>query len=244
MSDPILVRTLAEALARLPGRLEVDKEEAERIGVDLWERRQRGEFSAEEIVAQFVRPDDPPDAPRTWRPLADLDADICLGEWWYGSVALTRPAARRYVVNCGLAGAPRVFVEWFGSRLPRDGNDPKARRAAPYERIGETFEAAAATGGHSAGEPCSASPGPKPPVPSGPADRLAEWIFARRARRLTCKALYEEARRDPVLGTFRKAQFLEAFGSVYETQPHRPPATGWPLCSPYKERHDREKPPE
>jgi hypothetical protein len=65
-------------------------------------------------------------------------------------------------------------------------------------------------------------------------DPIAEWIFNQHARRMSCNALYAEAL-SAQLGEFRKAEFVAAYGKVYATEPHRPPATGWPLRSPYKE---------
>jgi hypothetical protein len=70
-------------------------------------------------------------------------------------------------------------------------------------------------------------------------DPLADWIFAQHSRRMSCEALYAEARRAPPR-EFRKADFVAAYGKVYATQRHRPPATGWPLRSPYKERLTQE----
>jgi hypothetical protein len=74
-------------------------------------------------------------------------------------------------------------------------------------------------------------------VPSA-AERLAEWIFARHApgRNTTFDKLYVAACHDPELGDFAKAELQAAFQRVYDTKPHRPRATGWPLRSPYRER--------
>ncbi len=70
-------------------------------------------------------------------------------------------------------------------------------------------------------------------------DPLAGWIFAQHSRGMSCEALYAEARRAPPR-EFRKSDFVTAYGKVYATQRHRPPATGWPLRSPYKERLTQE----
>jgi hypothetical protein len=49
--------------------------------------------------------------------------------WWHGVVALDRRAAQRYVKNCGLAGAERVLIEWFGEKAKGALQTPPA--AAP-----------------------------------------------------------------------------------------------------------------
>jgi hypothetical protein len=67
-------------------------------------------------------------------------------------------------------------------------------------------------------------------------DSLAEWIFARLAHRKSFEALFAEAGKTRELGEFRKGDFLAAYRKVYATKAHRPPATGWPLRSPYGER--------
>jgi hypothetical protein len=72
-------------------------------------------------------------------------------------------------------------------------------------------------------------------------ERVAEWIFARHRRRLTFKHLYKEALCDDTLGSFLKRDFIAAFGRVYNTEPHAPPAGGWPLQPEYQHRLDAEK---
>jgi hypothetical protein len=46
----------------------------------------------------------------------------------------------------------------------------------------------------------------------------------------------DTARRIAALGIFVSADFTKAYGLVYETKPHRPPVTGWPLRVPYDTR--------
>jgi hypothetical protein len=70
-------------------------------------------------------------------------------------------------------------------------------------------------------------------------DKLAEWIFARRSQRKTSKALLAEALEAGEFGSFTKADFTTAYGMVYATVRNAPPASGWPLHSPYKERHSK-----
>jgi hypothetical protein len=71
-------------------------------------------------------------------------------------------------------------------------------------------------------------------------ERLAEWIFSLRFEERTCDKLYEKALLDRPLSSFKKADILDAYGSVYETERHHPPAAGWPLREPYKSRAEEE----
>jgi hypothetical protein len=75
------------------------------------------------------------------------------------------------------------------------------------------------------------------PAPTDVVKILAEWVFARHhvPPRLF-KDLFNEARGETSLGTFRRRQFEGAFRRVYQTAPHRPPVTGWPLREPYSDR--------
>jgi hypothetical protein len=72
------------------------------------------------------------------------------------------------------------------------------------------------------------------------ANPLAEWIFARHARpagERTSKLLYKEALTDPDIGTgLLKKNFQAAYNNVYTSEPHRPPAGGWPLQPKYQQR--------
>ena len=68
-------------------------------------------------------------------------------------------------------------------------------------------------------------------------DQLAEWIFARHVRGANpFDKRYSEAMKDNTIEGFKKADFRIAYRRVYETEPHRPLATGWPLRSPYRDR--------
>jgi hypothetical protein len=124
---PFYIFEISERIARLPGRAEVDREEAIRISDDIAEWYLRGEFHDDEVVAYTV------DAPGL-RSLAEIKADFRRrGEnwrlWqpeWRAGYALTAPAARCYLEGCGFAGAPRVRREWFGDP-PKD----KATRPKP-----------------------------------------------------------------------------------------------------------------
>jgi hypothetical protein len=66
-------------------------------------------------------------------------------------------------------------------------------------------------------------------------ERLADWIFSMRRQERRFEKLYETALKDIHVGPFEKINFLAEYQLVYQTKPHRPPATGWPLRSPYKE---------
>jgi hypothetical protein len=113
---PFYIIEIARALARKPGRVEVDREEAHRITDDIAERYLRGEFGDDDVVADHAGP------PPARRSLAEIKEDArrrgeiwCLSQpEWREAYMLTTSAARRYVEGCGLAGAARVQKEWFG----------------------------------------------------------------------------------------------------------------------------------
>jgi hypothetical protein len=114
--DPLYVYYLALALARLPGRLEVDHDEANRILDDIAEQYERGDFAENEVLASYLGP------PPGLRSLAEIKQDAegrgepspSLGEIRVCGI-LSYAAAKRYVEASGLAGAPRVLREWFGA---------------------------------------------------------------------------------------------------------------------------------
>jgi hypothetical protein len=119
---PFYVMEIARAVARQPGRAEVDLDEAYRITDDIAEWYLRGEFGDDEVAA-YAGP--PPEL----RSLAEIKEDAQRrGEnWrlsqpeWRACYMLTAPATRRYLRGCGLAGAPRVLRQW----LPRKGTHRK-----------------------------------------------------------------------------------------------------------------------
>jgi hypothetical protein len=126
---PFYVHEIAYALARRPGRIECDYDEARCIGADMFDWYGRGKFGEQEVVAQYGDP-------LRWGPITQRQEearqrgeaweDLHLG-LWYAVIALTYPAARRYVEGCGLEGAQRVFEEWF---TPTNASIPAA---APSE---------------------------------------------------------------------------------------------------------------
>jgi hypothetical protein len=135
--DPIFIGDLARSLARLPGRLEFDREEAVRIATDIAERYLRGEFADEEVVAMAGDP------PRfiPYVHTGEYRAGTINANLWYAAVALTPPAVRRYLERCGLAGAPRVLAEWFGLVQPQPAGDPPKRARRRDEKRPEIIAA-------------------------------------------------------------------------------------------------------
>jgi hypothetical protein len=115
-SGPFYIFEIARAVARLPGRAEVDEQEAHRLAGDMYEWYSRGEFRDCEVVV-------PADDPISLRPLAEVIEDArcrdpkwCLSDLeWNRGVMLTAPAVQRYLEGCGFTGAPRVLREWFGA---------------------------------------------------------------------------------------------------------------------------------
>jgi hypothetical protein len=136
---PFYIYDLARAIARLPGRTEVDEQEAIRITDDIAEWYLRGEFHDDEVVAYAGEPP-------ALRSLAEIKDDARRrGENWHLSQPewravyfLTAPAARRYLQGCGLVGGPRVLRDWFGAaeaEIPAAGGSkaglPKGRHRRP-----------------------------------------------------------------------------------------------------------------
>ena len=95
--EPIWIGILARKLARSPGRLETDQEEAWRIAVDIADRYIRGEFDQKEVVA-MVASDPPRFLP--YIETGEYDGKTLNLILWYEAIALTRPAVLRYLKNC------------------------------------------------------------------------------------------------------------------------------------------------
>jgi hypothetical protein len=129
---PCFIQELARAIARWPGRAEVDEQEANRITDDMAEWYLRGEFADSDVVALVGNPP-------IFRSLAEIKEDAqrrgenwCLSQpEWRAVYWLTAPAARRYLEACGYTGAWRVLREWFGWAEGRGkpGPKPKQRNA-------------------------------------------------------------------------------------------------------------------
>lgn len=162
---PFLVMEIARALARLSGRVEVDLDEAYRITDDMAAWYLRGEFSEHEVVALAGEPGEPP----ILRTIAEIANDAqrrgesysLSQQEWRMAWMLTAPAARRYVDGCGLAGAPRVSREWFGST---DISTPEAGH----------LKTGAPSKGH------RGTRGPKPVVRNAIADNMFEDLRKQR----------------------------------------------------------------
>jgi hypothetical protein len=122
---------IADALARNPGRQEVDSAESARIGADLVKWFNCGEFADEEVLASF---DDPPH----FRPLkpsleeaqrqAERDGRL---DW--RELILMRPAPKTYLERTSLDGARRLFREWFSVADGRQGKRPIGAQPTPAQ---------------------------------------------------------------------------------------------------------------
>jgi hypothetical protein len=138
-----LIGEIARAVARLPGRLEFDRDEATRIAEQMYEWYEQGRIGESEVLAQ-VEP-----APAAYRPLKQVIEDaqpengnwqLSLDEW--RSCYLTRSATRRYLEGCRLIGASRTLTEWFSD--PAAAADPRPPRRRRDEKRPEIAQAVAA----------------------------------------------------------------------------------------------------
>ncbi len=121
---------IAYALARLPGRLQIDHEEANRILDDIAQRYDRGYFADDEVMVQV--------APGQFELLKTVlesaqgrgEPGLPLAEIRVCGI-LTFAAAKRYVQESRLAGATRLLDEWSDA-APASGasvrSPPKTRR--------------------------------------------------------------------------------------------------------------------
>jgi hypothetical protein len=125
---PFDVLEIAQALARQPDRLEIDRDEARRIGDDMFGAFERGEFAADEVVVRFGEPSRIMPIARAAEEAkrAGYNWDDMHPSLWYRAAALTYPAAKRYVESCGLASAPRLLGEWFPDAISPTQTDAAA----------------------------------------------------------------------------------------------------------------------
>jgi hypothetical protein len=122
---PFVCGQIALALARVPGRLERDEDEAYRILDHIIASYRRGEFTDEEVVVWFGEPSQ-------LRTLKSLPEDA-RGEIeslflpiWREAVMLTFDAAKRYLEASTLAGARRLLDDWFTDNAsPRSSHRPE-----------------------------------------------------------------------------------------------------------------------
>jgi hypothetical protein len=110
-------RQIALKLARLPGRLKVDQDEAYRVLHELIAWYERQEFAEDEVL---VIVDDPPRfvplKPRFDEMEREYRAECRpMLQFWQDAVMLTRAALKRYLERSTLEGAPRLLQEWFFS---------------------------------------------------------------------------------------------------------------------------------
>lgn len=146
-SGPLYVFEIAEALARQPGRSKTDPDEARRIAQEMFGQFQRGEFGEKEVIVQYGDParfltiaEARANRISHGRPWVEVDLNL-----WYAAVALTYPAAQRFIERCGLLGAKRLLDEWFAGRsrhkIPthvrrRVVLRPGQRNPVEYNRVG------------------------------------------------------------------------------------------------------------
>ena len=110
---------IAAKLARLPGRMEWDQDEAYRILNDLMSCYARQEFADDEVLVLVVDPAHfAPLKPR----LADVEEEYRVNcsqilFFWRDGVMLTRNALKRYLQRSTLEGAPRLLREWFSMTI-------------------------------------------------------------------------------------------------------------------------------
>jgi hypothetical protein len=111
---------VALRLARLPGRMERDEDEALRILGDLIAWYKRGEFAEHEVVV-FI--DDPLGFISVTPRLDEVESL----QLWRDAVMLTRDAVERYLDGSSLGGARRLRHEWFSRETSKKGKPgPKA----------------------------------------------------------------------------------------------------------------------
>jgi hypothetical protein len=125
----------------------------------------------------------------------------------------------------------------------RGGDNPAISCPAPGQALGEKstrldqpHPRPEATPDNATAPPATERIAEATETDAAPIERLAEWIFARHCT--TAPPTFEKLCDAAVaeFEGFKKADLRTAYGRVYDTKPHRPPATGWPLRSPYRER--------
>jgi hypothetical protein len=294
MEDPIAFGRIANEVARLSGRLEVDERERQRIVLDIFEWARNGGCDESDVLTEENLPFWPAyyeaqqyagrEDKKVWhetrprgagRPAIELlrgcdSKVICeidkliastetmptgalrlrnkaergaatklleelLRGLMYGpdfavdvnlEAIMLRPlAVRRYLETCGLVGAPRVLLGWFGA-------EPSVTSTADTQREAAIKAVAPKDQSH---EQETGNGGPDAVV------MLSDWIFSVRGQMRHFKKLLDCAIEQKQLGTFTEVTFRAAYQNVYETESHHPPKTGWPLRSPYKERDEAEK---
>ncbi len=73
-------------------------------------------------------------------------------------------------------------------------------------------------------------------------ERIEEWIFDQHSQPpLSQEKLLIAFQRDQQHRSFKKTDFVTAYGNVYVTKPHRPPLSGWLLQPKYRNRAREKK---
>jgi hypothetical protein len=134
---------IGEWLARTPGQLKSDRDEAHRIIVDLFDRFQQGEFNQSDVLVQVS---DPPYF-RTVQSFLDSASNLeqRRARWEdirniliVRNLILRRAAFKLYLDHCGLEGAPRVLSELFstdGDMVPLPSADTADAPAEPEPNV-------------------------------------------------------------------------------------------------------------
>ena len=125
---------IADALARKPGRQEVDRPESYLIGIDLVEWFERGEFGDDEVL---VHCDDPPPF-RPLKPLLEvvrqqMEQDGARVEMEWRELILTRSALKTYLERSSLDGFARLLSEWFSDTDGGGNKRPAATGPTPAQ---------------------------------------------------------------------------------------------------------------
>jgi hypothetical protein len=138
---PFVCGQIALALARVPGRMERDEDEAYRILDHIIASYKRGEFTDDEIMVFFGKP---PQI-RTLKSLpedARGEIESLFRPIWRDAVMLSFSAAKRYLEASTLAGAPRLLFDWFTDNTsPRSSH--RAIRDRPSAAAGDSGDALA-----------------------------------------------------------------------------------------------------
>jgi hypothetical protein len=148
---PFYIFEIAQALTRQPGDIAIDRDKARAISDEMFDMYERGEFREEEVVVRYGNPprigtiaEAKKDAGDSW--------DEIHPNFWYAAVALTYPAAKRYVESCGLAGAERLLKQWFTEAATPDPMPPEPQGVS--DNASDVEAAAPVTG--------KRKPGPEP----------------------------------------------------------------------------------
>ena len=142
---PFYIFELAQALTRQPGDIAIDRDKARAISNEMFDMYERGEFSEAEVVVRFGNPPRIGTIAEAKKDAGDSWGDGIDPNLWYAAVALTYPAAKRYVESCGLAGAERLLKQWFTDAATPDPMPPEPQGVS--DNASDVEAAAPATAG-------------------------------------------------------------------------------------------------